>query len=231
MAWEDIPDWGSSVIDTLLQALRERDPYTYGHCVRVAENAKLLAKAAGLNEYETKIVEYSSIFHDLGKLSIPDSILLKPSRLTSEEQGIMRMHPMKGVEILKPLSHDPFFKSLLPGIRHHHERTDGRGYPDQISGESIPVVARIILIADTYDAMTTSRPYRKGLPAEVAYQELKTFAGRQFDTQLVDIFCDAHPQWDRLGGNQKIISIPKPLAPSNVIELPKARGKDKKKVA
>jgi len=195
MAWNDIPEWAEKVMLSLLQALKERDPYTYGHCRRVARNARMLAQAAGLNEYEQKVVEYSSVFHDLGKIAIPDSVLLKPGRLSPEEQAIIRIHPIKSAEILQPLSSIPFFKDLLPGIRHHHERLDGRGYPDQIAGEAIPLTARIILIADTYDAMTTTRPYRQGLTDEIAYKELIQFSGRQFDEQLVKVFTKAHPTW------------------------------------
>lgn len=194
----EIPDWADYVAKSLLQALRERDPYTYGHCRRVSRNARLLAAAAGLSEREQRIIEYSSMFHDLGKIGIPDSVLLKPGRLTTEEEALMRAHPLKSAEIVGPLSKVPFFQATLPGIRHHHERMDGAGYPYGITGDQIPLHARIILIADTFDAMTTTRPYRKGLAFEIAYKELKTFAGRQFDPHLVKIFLEAHPQWGTL---------------------------------
>lgn len=192
----EVPEWAQYLAKTLMQAMRERDPYTYGHCRRVSRTAKLLARAAGLSENDQRVVEYSSLFHDLGKLGIPDSILLKPGRLTPEEEAIMRAHPVKSAEIVEPLQSVPFFRSTIPGIRHHHERIDGGGYPHGISGEHIPLTARIILIADTFDAMTTTRPYRKGLAFEIAYKELLTFAGRQFDPQLVKIFLQAHPKWD-----------------------------------
>ncbi len=195
MAWNNIPDWAEKVMLSLLAALKERDPYTYGHCRRVARNAALLAQAAGLNIYEQKVIEYSSIFHDLGKIAIPDSVLLKPGRLTAEEQAVIRLHPIKSAEILQPLSLIPFFRDVLPGVRHHHERLDGKGYPDRIAGDAIPLSARVILIADTFDAMTTTRPYRRGLPHDIAYKELKQFAGRQFDSLLVKTFCDAHRTW------------------------------------
>jgi HD-GYP domain-containing protein (c-di-GMP phosphodiesterase class II) len=198
MAREQIPDWALIVARTLMAALKERDPYTYGHCRRVARTARALAQAAGLNEHQQNVVEYSSLFHDLGKLGIPDVVLLKPGRLTEEEREIIRQHPIKSAEIVQPLSEVPFFRSTLPGIRHHHERVDGMGYPDGVSGESIPLTARIILIADTYDAMTTTRPYRKGMDPEVAYKELKTFSGRQFDAQLVNIFVKSHPGFGQM---------------------------------
>ena len=195
MAEPEGTEWLNSVARVMMNALRERDPYTYGHCRRVARYASMLAQAAGLNEFEQRVIEYSSLFHDLGKLGIPDSILLKPGRLTQEEAAIMREHPVKSAEIVTPLAHIPFFKATLPGIRSHHERVDGHGYPDCLKGDEIPLNARIILIADTFDAMTTSRPYRAGLPIDVAYKELKTFSGRQFDPQLVKVFLQAHPGW------------------------------------
>ena len=198
MAWDQIPLWAEQVARALLEALKARDPYTYGHCSRVARNASLLAKAAGLSETDQKIIEFSSLFHDLGKIGIPDQILLKPGRLTHEEELIMKAHPIKSVEIIQPLTQNAFFKSTVPGIRYHHERIDGRGYPDGIQGSDIPLPARIILIADTFDAMTTTRPYRKGRGNEFAYRELKQFSGRQFDDQLVDIFIKAHPKWGLL---------------------------------
>ena len=196
MAWDDIPEWANTIAKALLQALKERDPYTYGHCRRVARNTRMLAEAAGLNEYEQRVAEFASMFHDLGKLGIPDAILLKPGRLTKEEEEVMRAHPVKSVEIVSPLANVPFFKATIPGIRHHHERIDGLGYPDGIQGDQVPLIARVILIADTFDAMTTTRPYRKGLPSDIAYKELLKFAGRQFDPHLVQIFLQAHPSWE-----------------------------------
>lgn len=195
MAKEHLPHWGKATVEALMKSLRSRDPYTYGHCRRVSQNAKLLAQAAGLSETEQDIIEYSSLFHDLGKVGIPDTILHKESSLTDEEEQIMQSHPIKSVEIIQPLCHSPFFKSLTPGIRHHHEHIDGQGYPDGIEGEKIPLPARIILIVDTFDAMTSDRPYRKGLEFEIAYKELKQFAGRQFDAHFVKIFLQAHPFW------------------------------------
>ena len=196
--WDKIPDWAQMVAKSLLHALKERDPYTYGHCRRVARHARLMAEAAGLTEAEQTAVEYASMFHDLGKMGIPDSILLKPSRLTPEEEEIMRAHPVKSAEIISPLTQVPFFKGVIPGIKHHHERYDGKGYPDGVFGEKIPLIARIILIADTFDAMTTTRPYRNGMDHHFAYKELKLFSGRQFDKSLVDVFLKAHPTWGNL---------------------------------
>jgi HD-GYP domain-containing protein (c-di-GMP phosphodiesterase class II) len=197
MGSNDLPEW-KAITEALLQALRERDPYTYGHCRRVGRYARLLAQAAGLNEFEQRVVEFSAMFHDIGKIGIPDSILLKEGRLNEEEEKIMREHPIKSMEIISPLATIPFFKATLPGIRYHHERVDGIGYPDGISGDQIPLNARIILISDTFDAMTTTRSYRKGMPVEMAYKELKLFSGRQFDKQLVKVFLEAHPKWGEM---------------------------------
>jgi HD-GYP domain-containing protein (c-di-GMP phosphodiesterase class II) len=194
----EVPEWAQYLAKTLMQAMRERDPYTYGHCRRVSRNARLLAAAAGLSENAQRVVEYSSLFHDLGKMGIPDTVLLKPGRLTPEEEKLMRDHPIKSAEIVQPLESIPFFRATLPGIKHHHERMDGAGYPYGITGDKIPLEARIILIADTFDAMTTTRPYRKGLAFEIAYKELTTFAGRQFDPDLVKIFLRAHPLWGKI---------------------------------
>jgi putative nucleotidyltransferase with HDIG domain len=190
-----LPEWAEKAAQSLMEALRLRDPYTYGHCRRVARHAKLLAQAAGLGEWDQRKVEYAALFHDLGKIGIPDVILNKPGRLTPEESQIIREHPVKSVEIIRPLATLPFFEATLPGVLHHHERVDGCGYPFGLSGNDIPLLARIVLIVDTFDAMTTTRPYRKGLGVDIAYAELQRFAGRQFDPQLVKIFVKAHPTW------------------------------------
>ena len=157
----------------------------------------MLAQSAGLNEVEQKIAEFAGLFHDIGKIGIPDEILLKPAKLSDEEFNVMKTHPEKSVQILEPLAHVDFYRQLLPGVLHHHERYDGRGYPEKLKADDIPLAARIILVADTFDAMTADRIYRKGLSAEIAYQELVDFSGRQFDPQLVKIFIEAHPKWGR----------------------------------
>ena len=107
----------------------------------------------------------------------------------------MRLHPVKSAEIMASLTHIPFFRATIPGIRHHHERIDGTGYPDGLKSTEIPLVSRILLIADTFDAMTTTRPYRKGLSFEIAYKELERYANHQFDAAMVGVFVKAHPTW------------------------------------
>jgi len=192
----DIPDWSIEVAQTIMAKVKKKDTETFDHCVRVSRMARMLATAAGLGESESRVVEYAGLFHDIGKVGVPDEILMKPAKLTDSEYEVMKSHPVLSVEILKPISHVDFFALTLPGVRHHHERFDGRGYPDGLMGENIPLASRIILVVDTYDAMTWSRPYRKGLPTEVAYKELVEFSGRQFDPKLVEVFLKAHPMWN-----------------------------------
>lgn len=183
-------------LKSLLQALALKDPYTFDHCVRVGQMAGLLAKAVGLSRKEQIQCELAALFHDLGKIAVPDSILLKPAKLTAEEEAIMRKHPVQSVEILQSLGEVPLIASLLPGIRHHHEQPDGRGYPDGLKGDAIPLASKIILIVDTYDAITSARPYRGPRPPEVAYNELKRCSGTQFDEFLVHVFLREHPKWN-----------------------------------
>lgn len=190
--WESVPDWAILVAQSLLNAMKERDPYTFGHCQRVAKLSRFLAHKAGLSEGNQRIIEFASLFHDLGKLGVPDEILNKPGRLSREEERLIRIHPLKSAEIIRPLTAIPFFRSLIPGVIHHHERIDGRGYPYGLLGDQIPIHAKVLLIADTYDAMTTDRPYRRELPVDIAYKELRIFSGRQFDKHLVEIFLKSH---------------------------------------
>lgn len=178
-----------------MEAVRAKDPETHDHCVRVSRGSRLLAKAAGLSDRDQMIVEFVGLFHDIGKVGVPDYILFKPGKLTEAEMDIMKEHPRLSAKILEPLAHIGFFGQLIPGVLHHHERYDGAGYPEGLKAEEIPLPARIVLVADTFDAMTADRAYRKGLPAEVAYKELQTHAGRQFDPHLVKVYLEAHPKW------------------------------------
>jgi putative nucleotidyltransferase with HDIG domain len=197
LSWNDIPDSALKKTQEIMEQVLKKDPETYWHCVRVGRAAKLLAEAVGLNEYETRVIETSGLFHDVGKVGIPSEILLKPAKLTDAEYKVMMSHPELSVEMLKPLFKIQFFKDLEAGVLHHHERIDGKGYPFQLEGDKIPLAARIILVVDTFDAMTADRAYRKGLSPEVALKELQTFAGRQFDEHLVKIFLQAKPFWAR----------------------------------
>ncbi len=195
MAWDDIPDWAFDVSKEIMQAVNVKDPETFFHCIRVSRDARLLSEAAGLNEYESRVVEFAGLFHDAGKIAVPDEILFKPAKLTDAEFKVMQSHPVKSAQLLEPLKQIGFFGALLPGVLHHHERVDGKGYPYGLEGDGIPLAARIILIVDTFDAMTATRAYRKGLAPEIAFKELQDFAGRQFDPHLVRIFLRAKPLW------------------------------------
>jgi HD-GYP domain-containing protein (c-di-GMP phosphodiesterase class II) len=191
---EDIyPDVLVESFRAIISTLEEKDSYTHGHSIRVAEYAVLIGTELGLSEVEVREVELSALFHDVGKIGIPDSVLLKPARLTRAEFEIMKSHPVRSARILEKITS---LRNLIPGIKYHHERFDGLGYPDGLAGESIPLYARIILIADTYDAMTSTRPYRLALDKEVAFAELRNCSGTQFDPVLVDAFIKAMRRQD-----------------------------------
>lgn len=175
-------------IRTLLNALKAKDLYTYGHCMRVAHFSLLLGKELKFNEEDLYQLEVAALFHDIGKVGTPDAILGKPSRLEEDEFLIMKEHPSLSGEILSSFTE---FAEAAKFATHHHERFDGRGYPDKLKGDEIPLMSRIILIADTFDAMTSTRPYRKGLPYQVAFNELIEFSGSQFDPGLVEHFISA----------------------------------------
>ena len=170
---------------TILKALDCKDSYTFGHSMRVAYFSLVTGREAGLSQDELHELELSALFHDIGKIGTPDAVLNKPSRLSEEEFLIMKQHPEKSYEILKEF---PYFEKIATNAGSHHERFDGKGYPHGTKGENIPVAGRIILIADTFDAMTSTRTYRKGLPYEVAFEELLQFSGTQFDPNMVKIF-------------------------------------------
>ena len=163
-----------------------RDPYTYGHSARVADIAQKLAKAIGLPEKELADLYAASLLHDVGKVGIPDAVLTKPDLLTAEEWEIIKKHSAEGARIV---GYVKGLAALVPVILHHHEWYDGTGYPDGLKGEEIPLAARIIILADAYDTMTTSRPYREVVSHQEACEDLKRHSGTQFDPELVEVFC------------------------------------------
>jgi len=196
MSWEDVPDWALAEAQRLLEEVRKVDEHTFLHCCRVGRGSRRLAKAMGLNEFEQAVLEFSGLFHDIGKAHIPVEILQKPSRLDRDEIEVIKTHPMKSAEMIAVHQDEAFFRFLLPGVKFHHEKVDGTGYPYGLSGDAIPLFARLISIVDTFDAMTQQRVYRKALPREKAISELLDFSGRQFDPQLVRIFVDLLPHWE-----------------------------------
>jgi len=196
MSWGDIPNWAYDTSRSLMQGLYAVDPGTYHHCCRVGEMSRMLAVASGMNEYEQKAAEFAGLFHDIGKMGIDPEIISKPGKLDPREIDVMKTHSVISENIVRPLANHDFFKEILPAIRGHHERVDGEGYPDKLLGDSIPLVARIILVVDTYDAMSKTRAYRKGLPDDIIFAELRRCSGTQFDPQLVQIFLQAHKTWN-----------------------------------
>lgn len=195
LKWGDVPEWAESSVNSLLQSLKMVDPATYAHCLRVGEYARNLAESAGLNEYQQQVAKYSGILHDIGKMGVPASITHKPDKLTDQEYQVMKSHPVLSCELIQPLTRHLFFQQVLPAVRGHHERVDGKGYPDKKAGDEIPLLARVILIVDTLDAMAEDRSYRKGRPIEMIYEEIKRCAGTQFDQQLAKTFIESHKYW------------------------------------
>ena len=175
-------------IRTLAAAIDAKDPYTKGHSERVSAYSMAIARHLGLGFDDVFHVRIAAILHDVGKLGIKDGILNKPGGLTDEEYEIMRRHPGIGAQIMAPISK---LKSIIPGIRNHHETWDGKGYPDKLEGEQIPMVARIIGVADTFDAMTTHRPYQNAMPLATVTEKMRSMAGTRFDPVVLDAFSAA----------------------------------------
>ncbi len=176
-----------STIEVLATAIDAKDPYTRGHSRRVTLYSVAIAEQLGLPAKEVESIKYAGLLHDVGKIGISDSIIRKPGRLTDEEYGIIKTHPSIGARILRPVE---FLADKVPGVLHHHEYYDGRGYPDHLTGENIPLAGRIICVADCFDAMTTNRPYRKGLSVNTVVAELKKLSGKQFDPVCVEAFLN-----------------------------------------
>jgi HD-GYP domain-containing protein (c-di-GMP phosphodiesterase class II) len=182
-------------------ALEEADRYTRGHSERVSFYSSLIADGMSLDAAEREMIVQSGLMHDIGKIGIRYDKLNKPGKLTPEEMAMFRTHPAKGKRILEPMR---FMTELVPAAWCHHEHFDGAGYPQGLCGHGIPLVGRIVAIADTYDAMTSDRAYRKALPHQLAIQELRRCAGSQFDPELVEVFCrciDEHRR-ERLAAGQ-----------------------------
>ena len=174
-----------NTMDTLIKSLEARDPYTRGHSDRVTNFTIEIGRLMKLSDAQISRLEYVAKLHDIGKLGVPDKILNKGGALTVPEFAEIKLHPARGIEILESFD---FLKSTLDAIKHHHENFDGSGYPDNLAGEGIPIFSRIIAVADAYDAMTSDRPYRKGMPSKKALDEIRERSGIQFDPEVVDVF-------------------------------------------
>ena len=166
------------VMEALAHTIDAKDEYTRGHSIRVAKYSRMIAEKMGLSQEQCENIYYMGLLHDIGKIGVPNEIINKPSHLTEEEYNIIKTHPMTGFEILDEIKSRP---DLAIGARWHHEKYDGTGYPDQKSGEQIPLEARIIAVADSYDAMTSNRSYRKYLPQDTVREEIEKNIGIQFD--------------------------------------------------
>ena len=174
-------------IQTLRYTVEAKDTYTRGHSDRVSEFSVLIGKHLKLPEADLDTLRVGGLFHDIGKIGVPDSIIQKESRLTDDEYSQIKQHPNIGIHIL---SHAKIFQNILPIVEHHHERYDGNGYPSKLAGENIPYLARITSIADSFDAMSSRRSYRESLPLDIIKEEFRKNRGTQFDPNLTDIFLD-----------------------------------------
>lgn len=183
--YEDIERSYYSTIKALARAIEVKDPYTHGHSERVTEYALMIADAMRLDEREKQKLKYAATLHDIGKIGIAGRVLNKPGALTEEEYSHVKTHPLLGDSIIEPVD---FLQEPRPIILHHHERYDGKGYPEGLKGEDIPLCARILSVADAFEAMRSDRPYRRALPLGEAVEELRRNAGTQFDPAVVEVF-------------------------------------------
>ncbi len=201
-------------VESLVSTLDAKDPYTRGHSERVALIARKLGEQLGVDGQDLHDLYLSALLHDLGKIGVDDRILAKPDQLTEEEFQQIQQHPVIGYEILKRLHG---LKRILPGVRSHHEAYNGRGYPDKLSGEAIPLMARILAVADSYDAMSSDRPYRRGMPIERVEEIFRRGAGEQWDRRIIDAYFAARDEIEQLCANysasdSQCQSAPTPVA-------------------
>jgi len=214
LSWGDIDDSVYSVSYDLLKQVKHKDLYTYYHCLRVGNYSKKLAQSMGLDEYHQKAAEIGGLLHDIGKIGVDQSIVHKPSKLTDDEFKAMREHPDISAQMIdekKTSFNKNFLDYLIPIVRYHHERVDGKGYPHKIENQDIPLLSRVILVVDTLDAMKEDRPYRKGMPIELIIRELKRCSGTQFDPQIVKTFIESYFRWDEKIDQQTNAKILAPL--------------------
>jgi len=180
-----------SAIDSLVRTMEARDRYTAGHSLRVRRYALALADAVGLPRGLRRQLSLAAKLHDIGKVAVPEAILHKPGRLDAAEEEVIRLHPVVAERILKPILRS---RAILAGIRGHHERLDGKGYPDGLCGDRVPLLARLISIPDVFDAVTSARAYRQAMPLEEALELIRRGAGTQFDQGLTKVFLDIAPR-------------------------------------
>jgi len=180
-----------SLIRALSSALDARDPYTRGHSERVSKLALLIARGIEMSYQQQEILQQAALLHDVGKIGIRDDVLLEPGPLDDRKWEIMKSHPVIGAQIIEQIEPKSVMRQIYEGVMYHQEKYDGTGYPKGLRGKEIPLVARIIAIADAFDAMTSDRPYRKGKSPREALEEIQRCAGKHFDPQLVEVFTVA----------------------------------------
>jgi HD-GYP domain-containing protein (c-di-GMP phosphodiesterase class II) len=193
-------DLFTEVVRALVNAVEARDPYTCGHSERVASFGRCLAKLAGQSTSETDRTYLTGLLHDVGKIAIPDGVLQKPGRLDDDERAIIETHTDAGWRILHELE---ALQDVLPGVLYHHEHYSGKGYPDGLAGENIPIDGRILAVCDAFDAMTSDRPYRKGMSTEKAAGILKGGSGKFWDPKLIDLFLENVDQFEEIRLNHQ----------------------------
>jgi HD-GYP domain-containing protein (c-di-GMP phosphodiesterase class II) len=187
--YQELEEMFFQTAESLADAIEKRDSHTGGHTQRVTFYSQAIAKYLRLTPLERKWLKITSVLHDIGKIGIGDDILKKPKPLSPEEFHIIKRHSNMGVEIIE---HIRQLREIIPGVKYHHEQVDGKGYPDGLRGKDIPILAKIVAVADTYDAMTTDRPYRKAKDKKMAIDELKRCSGTQLDKKVVDAFIRAY---------------------------------------
>ena len=180
-------------IRALAEAIDAKDPYTRGHSERVATYAVAVAKEMGLPAGDVEKIRVSALLHDVGKIGVDDRIIRKPTALTEDEFRVMKTHPIKGAAIMSAI---PQLTDVIPGMKYHHEKWTGGGYPEGLKGEQIPLQARIVTVADTFDAMTTTRPYQQAMETDYVIARIRQFAGVRFDPDVVAAFVRACEKGD-----------------------------------
>ncbi len=205
--YDDLTDLLMGLLHSVVNSVDAKDPYTFGHSERVAFYSRAIARGVRMPAIDCERVYLSGLLHDVGKIGVPDAILTKPGKLTNEEFDALKKHPEIGERILSRVRQ---IRDLLPGVLYHHERMDGRGYPHKLAGRDIPILGRIICLADSFDAMTSNRTYRAALPVSLAVSEIRRCAGNQFDPELADAFLRLDPHRlfreasDNTGGDPNI---------------------------
>ena len=208
-------------IRAMAQAIDAKDPYTRGHSVRVNRYSMIISRKLGLSDEDLRDIHVSSLLHDVGKIGIDDSILRKTGQLTEEEFEIIKTHPVLGATIMSPIHQ---MERIIPGLRYHHERADGSGYPTGLFGDNIPVMARIIAVADSFDAITTNRPYQECMTFEQGRACINELRGKYLDSRVVDAFNRAYDEglFQPGGGDEEVEALPAPPLPGELALGPMA---------